>query len=160
MVAAPSMAEVVRSAGGWLFDQGMAGWDVTVLTADHADSRPLRILGARSVSLECGLRSLDRGPRPQAIAVCASLYCSDARVRLMVLDAIAIGRSDVRLWGERVPPDLDAAADPVPHQLSLAARAFKAHALAAAAAPAAVSEGTEAFRKGEMLRLPAGAQAS
>jgi hypothetical protein len=67
------MAEVVRCAGGWLFDQVMAGWDVTALTTDHADSRPLRILGARSVNLECGLPSLVRGPRPQAIALCASL---------------------------------------------------------------------------------------
>jgi hypothetical protein len=47
-VIASSLAEVVRYAGGWLFDQAMAGWDVAVLTADHADPRPLRILGARA----------------------------------------------------------------------------------------------------------------
>ena len=45
-VLAPSVVEVVRSAGGWLFDRAMAGWDVTVITSDHSDSRPLRILGA------------------------------------------------------------------------------------------------------------------
>jgi hypothetical protein len=32
-VLAPCISEAVRSAGGWLFDQVMAGWDVTVLTA-------------------------------------------------------------------------------------------------------------------------------
>src|ERR1700688_3322744 len=45
-VLAPSVVEVVRSAGGWLFDRAMAGWNVTVITSDHSDSRPLQILGA------------------------------------------------------------------------------------------------------------------
>ena len=31
---------------GWLFDQGMAGWEVNVLTVDHSGTWPLRILGA------------------------------------------------------------------------------------------------------------------
>ena len=45
-VVAADVADVVRFAGGWLFDRAMAGWDVTVLVADHPDERPLRILGA------------------------------------------------------------------------------------------------------------------
>jgi hypothetical protein len=32
---APSLADVVPSAGGWLFGQAMAGWDITVNTADR-----------------------------------------------------------------------------------------------------------------------------
>ena len=44
-VAAPSVVEVVRFAGGWLFDQVIAGWDVMVLTAEPGDDRPLQILG-------------------------------------------------------------------------------------------------------------------
>jgi hypothetical protein len=154
------MAQVVRFAGGWLFDQVMTGWDVTVLTTDHADSRPLRILGARSVDLECALRSLARGPRPQAFAVCAQLYCSDARVRMLVLEALGTGAADVRLWGDRWPPDLDGVADSVPHQLSLAARAFKAQALLAAAAPGDPGDGTEVFLRGEKPLLSASASTS
>ncbi|WP_343575423.1 hypothetical protein [Mycobacterium sp.] len=44
-VVAADVADVVTFAGGWLFDRAMAGWDVTVLVADHVDERPLRILG-------------------------------------------------------------------------------------------------------------------
>jgi hypothetical protein len=73
----------------------------------------------------------------------------------MVLDALANGRSEVRLWG--VPPDVDDAKYSVPHRLSRAARAFKAQAMAAAADPLDASEVTEIFRRGDMSRLPAGA---
>lgn len=157
MVAAPGMAQVVRFAGGWLFDQVMAGWDVTVLTADHADTRPLRILGASSVHLECALPLLARGLRPHAVAACADLYGSDARVRMMVLEALGKGTADVRLWGDRWPPDLDGAAASVPHRLSVAARAFKAQALAAVAAPVQASDVTEVFLRGEKPSLSASA---
>ena len=40
-VVALSVLEVVTHAGGWLCDRVMAGWDVTVRVADHADERPL-----------------------------------------------------------------------------------------------------------------------
>src|SRR5215472_17584923 len=43
-VIAPSLADVVLYAGGRLFDLVTGGWDGVVLTADHADPRPLRIL--------------------------------------------------------------------------------------------------------------------
>jgi hypothetical protein len=58
---APTMVGVVRSAGGWLFDQVMAGWDVTVLTTDDADARPAHILGARAGDLEAVLARRVRG---------------------------------------------------------------------------------------------------
>jgi hypothetical protein len=140
------MAEVVRSAGGWLFDQVMAGWDVTVLTADHADARPASILGARARDLDTMLASPVWGPCLQAIAVRADLYDSDARVRDMVLRALDAGPAEVRLWGEGWPADLDSTADPVRHRLSVAARAFKAQALAAAAVSVDPGEDTEVFR--------------
>ncbi|MGI8329400.1 hypothetical protein ACRYCC_05500 [Actinomadura scrupuli] len=147
----PNMAEAVRLAGGWLFDRVMAGWDVTVLTADRADSRPLRILGARAAYLESVLASPVRGPRPQALAVHAGLYGSDARVRRMALDALE-GLVEVRLWGDGWPADLDDGAGSVRHRLSAAARAFKAQALAAAAVPVDSREAIETFRRGELLR--------
>lgn len=146
MVVAPTTVEAVRCAGGWLFDRVMAGWDVTVLTADHSDSRPLRILGARAADLEGALASPVRGPGPQAIAVDGQLYESDARVRRMVLAAVEGGAAEVRLWGEGSPTDLNGGAGSVLHRLSVAARAFKAQALAAAAAPVASGGVTEMFR--------------
>jgi len=132
------MVEAVRFAGGWLFDQAMAGWEVWVLTTDHTDARPLWILGARAVDLECALRFPLRDPRPEAYAVHADLYRSDARIRRMVLDALDDGTAEVRLWGDQT-------AASVRHRLSAAARAFKTQALEAAAASADPYEVTETF---------------
>jgi hypothetical protein len=152
-VIAPCTSEVVSCAGGWLFDQVMAGWDVTVYTGDPVDSRPLRILGTTAASLENWLAAAVRGPVPHAIAVRADLYDSDARVREFVLAAAGEGTADLWLWGDGYPPDLDNAADPVRHRLSSAARAFKAQALAAAAAPV-TDDVAEVFRAGTTRRLP------
>jgi hypothetical protein len=143
---------VVRFAGGWLFDQVMCGWDVTVLTADHSDSRPLKILGARARDLETVLALPGMGPCLQAVAVRGDLYGSDARVRRMVLGAVDEGLAEVRFWGGLRPGGLDTGAEPVRHRLSVAARAFKAQALAAAAAPADSTGDIEVFRRGEVRR--------
>jgi len=71
-----------------------------------------------------------RGSCLQAIAVRTDLYGADARIRQMVSEALQSGGAEVRLWGERYPAGLDEEASPVRHQLSFAARAFKAQALA------------------------------
>jgi hypothetical protein len=151
-VIAPGLAELVPYAGGWLFDQAMAGWDVAVLTAGQADPRPLRILGARGYDLETVLAVPLAGRCLQAIAVQANLYRADARVRRMVYRALDPNLAEVRLWGGDWPEDLDGGTRPVRHQLSVAARAFKAQALAAAAAPDAVSDDIEEFRTGRISR--------
>ena len=62
------------------------------------------------------------------------------------------GRAEIRLWGEGWPADFDGSGDPVSHRLSLAARAFKAQALAAADLPGAPTQETEVFRRGELRR--------
>jgi hypothetical protein len=142
--------EVVRLAGGWLFDQVMAGWDVWVLTAEHTDSRPLRILGAHAVDLDCAMSAPDPGPRPEAIAVHADLYRSDARVRRMVVEALTEGLAEVRLWGGQDTAGAGRGPGSVRHELSVAARAFKAQALAAASVPAAPGEVAEVFRRGDV----------
>jgi hypothetical protein len=160
-VIAPGLADVVPHAGGWLFDQAMAGWDVAVLTTGQADPRPLRILGARGYDLETVLAMPLAGRCLRAIAVEANLYRSDARVRRMVYHALDRSLAEVRLWGGGWPEDLDVGTRPVRHKLSMAARAFKAQALAAAAAPDAVSDDVEEFRTGRIGRpglvgLPSG----
>jgi hypothetical protein len=154
-VVAGSVVDVVRFAGGWLFDRSMAGWDVSVLLtdlADHADGRPLQILGARLVDLEDALASVASRPRPQALAAAADLLGCDRRVRHGVLQALDHGVTEVTLWGETWPAELDDSVGLVQHRLSMAARTFKAKALAAAvdvtAAPHGFIGDIETFRSG------------
>jgi hypothetical protein len=150
-VVASSVVDVVRFAGGWLFDRAMAGWDVTVLLtdlADHPDDRPLQILGAQTLDLEYALASVDTRPRPQALAAAADLFGCDSRVRQGVLQALDHGVTEVTLWGETWPTELDDSVGLVQHQLSTAAQIFKGQALAAAAVPVSSIGHTETFRSG------------
>jgi hypothetical protein len=143
---APSVAEVVRSAGGWLFDQRMAGWDVNVLTTDHNDLRPLRILGARAHDLDTVLASpIVLGPCLRSIAASADLYDSDERVRQMVQNALEAGVAELRLWGDTQRARLLPLAGLVRHRPSIAACAFKVQALVAAGIPAAAAADVEVF---------------
>jgi hypothetical protein len=151
-VVAGGVVDVVRFAGGWLFDRAMAGWDVTVLVADHPDTRPLQILGARVVDLEAALAAVESRPRPQALAAAADLFGCDSRVRQGVLQALDHGVTEVTLWGETWPAELDESVALVEHQLSMAAKTFKAQALAAAlngeGAPRGSIGHLETFRSG------------
>ncbi|CAN5773304.1 hypothetical protein BH09ACT7_BH09ACT7_38210 [soil metagenome] len=155
-IVAPSVIEVVRCAGGWVFDRVMAGWDVTVLVADRCDERPLQILGADTADLETALASGLSGPRPHALAVAADLYGRDSRVRDGVQRALESGQTEVTLWGDNWPAELDRV-DSVEHRLSVAARAFKAQALAAASAPVDRVAFTETFRSGTPASCPVAA---
>ena len=69
-VTACDVADVVRHAGGWLYDRAMAGWDVAVTVTGNCDVTPLRILGVRTerpVSDDD-----DAGAPPRALALAAS----------------------------------------------------------------------------------------
>jgi hypothetical protein len=148
-VVASSVVDVVRFAGGWLFDRSMAGWDVTVLLtdlADHPDLRPLQIIGARTLDLEGALASVELRPRPQALAAAADLVGCDSRVRQGVLQALDHGVTEVTLWG-------DGSVGRVQHRLSRAAQMFKGKALAATAIPEYAIDHTENFRSG-LLACP------
>ncbi len=147
-VVAATVVDVVRFAGGWIFDRSMAGWDVTVLVAEHPDDRPLQIVGAQVLDLEEALTSVQSRPRPQALAAAADLFGCDSRVRQGVLHALDQGVTEVTLWGENWPSELDDSVGLVQHQLSRAARTFKAQALAAAAAPHGPIGQAETFRSG------------
>jgi hypothetical protein len=159
-VVASSGVDVVRFAGGWLFDRAMAGWDVTVLLtdlADHPDARPLQILGARVIDLEDALATVESRPRPQALAAAADLFGCDSRVRQGVLRALDHGVTEVTLWGQTWPAELDESVGVVQHRLSMAAKTFKAQALAAALNAGGVPHATigclETFRSG-LLACP------
>ena len=145
-VVAADVADVVRFAGGWLFDRTMAGWDVTVLLADHADERPLQILGAQILDLEYALATVGHRPAPQTLAAAANLFDGDSRVREGVLQALDQGATEVTLWGQSWPVELDSHVCLVEHRLSAAAQAFKAQALAAAGLDARSIAPVETFR--------------
>jgi hypothetical protein len=151
-VVSPSVPEVVRFAGGWLVDRVMAGWDVTVLIDRAQDLRPLEILGVGTQDLEGALEMWADRPHPQTVAVASELFSADARVRQGVLNALDQGLTEVTLWGEHWPEELDDTVGSVRHQLSAAARAFKAQALAAIDPPLAVVGDAETFRCGVMAR--------
>jgi hypothetical protein len=131
-VVAPSVEGAVRAAGGWMFDRVMAGWDVRVLVDAGDDDRALQILGVDTGDLEDALESGPDGRHPNALAVAADMYGRDIRIREGVRQAIESGQTEVTLWGEDWPADLNlGSVDSVEHRLSVAARAFKAQALAA-----------------------------
>lgn len=151
-VVASNVADVVRFAGGWLFDRAMAGWDVTVLLTESGAERPLQILGAKTLDLEDALASVDARPHPQALAVASDLFGCDSQVREGVLQALNQGATEVTLWGEAWPAELDDSVGLVQHRLSSAAQIFKGRALAAAldgtgTPPGSVGH-TETFRSG------------
>jgi hypothetical protein len=151
-VVSPSVPEVVKFAGGWLVDRVMAGWDVTVLIDGAQDLRPLEILGVDTQDLQGALEMWADRPHPQTVAVASELFSADARVRQGVLNALDQGLTEVTLWGEHWPEELDDTVGSVRHQLSAAARAFKAQALAAIDPPLAIVGDAETFRCGVMAR--------
>ena len=106
--------------------------------------------------LETVLESWEDRAHPQTVAVAADLFDSDSRVRQHVLNALEQGATEVTLWGERLPAELDDSVDSAQHHLSAAARAFKAQALAAANDQEAAAVGhTETFRCGMMASVAA-----
>jgi len=155
-VVAPTVLDAVKFAGGWIYDRVMAGWDVTVLIGTDEDVRPLEILGAEVRDLETVLESWEDRAHPQTVAVAADLFDSDLRVRQHVLNALDQGATEVTLWGEWLPAELDESVDSAQHHLSAAARAFKTQALAAANDSEAAAVGhSETFRCGMMASVAA-----
>jgi hypothetical protein len=144
-VMAPTVADVVRSAGGLVFDRVRLGWRVVVVVPGDAvpgdeDTRALRVLG-----VEVGDHSADPADPadpPTALAAAGTLYEGDPVTRSEVDAALATKSTEVIAWG----PAEDLAGDrsAVSYQLSRAAQVFKAHALAAAGVVEPVQP-TEAF---------------
>lgn len=145
-VIAVSAADVVRSAGGWLYDRAMAGWQVTVLLPSGSDSRSLRILGAHAVDFEEQFAAT--GPRraSQSLAVSAEAFTADVRVRDTVLASLDDRLTEVALWGRAPsgwPLRVDRGVAKAQYALSAAARRFKGHALAAAGIDCPAVDSTE-----------------
>ena len=132
-VIAANAADAVESAGGWLYDRAMAGWEVTVLLPQSCDLRPLRILGVRALDLAAGFdRAGSTAHKAHSLAVSAEVFATDGRIRETVLKAVNHRVTEVALWGEGWPLTVSRGMARVQHVLSSAAMIFKGHALAAA----------------------------
>ncbi len=140
-VVAASAADVVQSAGGWLYDRVMAGWEVTALLPLGSDCRSLRILGVRASDADP--RFALAGSTSQGLAVSAEAFTADARIRDKVLESLGDRFTEVALWGEGWPLGVSRAMTGAQHVLSAAARKFKGYALAAAGIPCAAVDPTE-----------------
>lgn len=149
-VLGSSAAEVVACVGGWLFDRRMAGWHVGVALTDQHEDTGLRILGLKPVDLKGVWRSAEGDPEAVVMtAIATDRFDSDDEVRLRALETLRNGAGEVAFWGADCPVQLGAGLHRVPHQLSAAARAFKAHALAALGMSAESADPVESvFRRG------------
>ncbi|WAJ45602.1 hypothetical protein OK015_03515 [Mycobacterium sp. Aquia_216] len=143
-VVAGSAIDVVHSAGGWLYDRVMAGWEATVLLPAGCDTRPLRILG---VGVDTGSEFVSTavGSTSHTLAVSAEAFTADARVRDKVFKSLDDRVTEVALWGDGWPLGVNRGMTRAQHVLSAAARTFKGYALAAAGIPSALVEPTEAL---------------
>ncbi|WP_437126403.1 hypothetical protein [Nocardia mangyaensis] len=144
-IVAPNAVEVVRYAGGWLFDRTTAGWEVTVLVDDHTDIRPLQILGATVLDIEQSLAAPKHDTWPHAVAVPTRMI-ADCRVRDGILECLDRRSAELSLWGDALPAELEDRVQTKHHRVSRAARAFKACALATAGFPGEEVGPTEVFR--------------
>jgi len=144
-VVAASAVDVVQSAGGWLCDRVMAGWEVTVLLPHSCDSLSLRILGVDALDLDVQFASTGTGSTSQSLAVSAEAFIADSRVRDKLLESLDNGLTEVALWGDGWPLGVNRATTRAQHLLGAAARKFKGYALAAAGIPCGFVDPTEAL---------------
>lgn len=131
----------------------MAGWDVVAMLADPDTAVPLRILGVAVFDLEGPLSAPMHHVWPDAVIVAPPLF-GDARVRDGVRECLDRRAVTVLSWGEDLPADLAPRFRPYPYRLSMAARAFKARALAAADLPSSAVAATEALQIGRSAEGP------
>ncbi|WNG86136.1 hypothetical protein C6A87_019925 [Mycobacterium sp. ITM-2016-00317] len=114
-----SVPEAILYAGGLMFDRRRAGWQVVVFTDDVSHLRGLAILGIGAQS-RCRLDDREHGDR-------------EVRAVASPIERLATKREspwETRIvWGWNAPAASTGVVQPVGHQLSAAARAFKEHAL-------------------------------
>jgi uncharacterized protein YlxP (DUF503 family) len=142
-VVISDVREFVASAGGWICDRIQAGWDVSVAVTEPHDLRPLQILGITAVVTDQGFESLSDRGEVAVIAFAAEAFDRDELLRRQVIKVLDHGASEVTIWGEILPIGLEGRVHRLQHRLSIASRAFKAHAVAAVPFPIAAISATE-----------------
>lgn len=87
-VVADDVGELVNSAGGWLCDRMMAGWDVSVALPQPHNLRPLHILGITTLVTEEQFTCLsDNGPTA-SIAIAPGIFEANHHIRAAVQNAL------------------------------------------------------------------------
>lgn len=154
-VIAPDVAGLVHAAGGWLYHRAATGWDVRVLVPPHQDLRPLQILGLNTADLETELSVAQSDAPGHSLAVVADALAADPRIGRRVQHALRSSLTELVLWGERWPLEVGHRLSAVQHLPTVAGRAFKRQALAAAdvGEPAPI-DGPEIFRSDRKHCLP------
>jgi hypothetical protein len=143
LVVVSDVGDLVTSAGGWICDRIQTGWDVSVAVTEPRDLRPLQILGVTAVVTGQGLESISDRGEVAAIAFAAEAFDRDELLRRRVLKALDQGATEINIWGKTLPIGLEGRVHRLQHRLSVASRAFKAHAVAAASIPGANIGATE-----------------
>lgn len=152
-VIALDVAGLVRGAGGWLYHRASTGWDVQVMVPPDQNLRPLQILGVHAADLETELAVPEGDAAGHGLAVFADALVTDPRISRRVHLALRRSLTEVVLWGERWPVAVDQRLSTVQHLPTVAGRAFKRQALAAAGADAS-ADGPEIFRSDQKHCLP------
>jgi hypothetical protein len=159
-VVGSSVLDVVSRVGGWLFDMGMAGWNVGValgVTPTEPDhDRALRILGVKTAEVtDLWPVSGNRAEHAVLTAIATERFESDPEVRRRGLHALREGVDEIAFWGPVCPEQLGGRVRRTEYRPSAAARAFKAHALiAAGAADDQVGAAETVYCRGEILGGP------
>lgn len=153
-VIAASVRDVVASAGGWLADRALAGWDVNVFVPDTDDVGPLRILGLTPRRLADVDADRTDTLRPTAVAVSVDAMTADPAMSATLVGEIGGEIPEVTVWGAQVPRELAGRLCSVEHVPSTAARAFKSHAMRAAAMDTAAAGAAEIFHSGPVRSRP------
>lgn len=123
-----SVFDVVRHAGGWIYDQTALGCHATVIAADDSNATSLAVLGARFAALEEARRQIN-GPWPHVLLIASSLYRCDRAVSAAV-DEIGRRRfTTVFFFGTDVSTGTNTPIERVVYELSSATMAFKKCAL-------------------------------
>lgn len=145
-VLAIDAIDAVTAAGGLVFDRASSGWEIDVYLAEPGDVRPLQILGVDSYEL---LPDTLGAPTewPDALLIAGELYKANRDVSRYFDAASHSQITEVAIWGGKLPAALASDVRRVEHQLSIAARAFKAHSLKAAGVHP-LAKATESFHSG------------
>ena len=128
-VVTGSVAEAVRYVGGLMFDRSGAGWGVRVVTNDTAHRRALTILGTVTQAPkehDDSLRNPNRVVRSLLVPIEQFTKDSEAHA---VHDTELEPPAEILVWGQHINSGSTDLLHPVRHELSGAARIFKAEAL-------------------------------
>lgn len=131
LVVGASSADAVAGVGGLICDAVRAGLQVEVNLETVGDMRALRVLGvdARTIPHHFDFES----GWPDAVVFAAAVHERNPGVRRLIADAARRRRAQIAFWGNGVPVNVPADLNfGIDHQLSVAAQAFKHHAMKAA----------------------------